>query len=204
MKPFPAIAAALTVVLTCVAPVCAQASPDYVIPNAPFDEAAAARQLAPGGPATLRGKVVRTRGRMIFKREEQTAAVGTEIVLWPYTAHFEEFLALRKKHKDGRKRVFLSPEAFAYRIVARITGEGGTFEIPGLQPGKYYMEHRLHYTGSNVRDVPVGTQTVFSNQGIVGQHTIYAQERYYFPTSQLSSAIITINPGDTLVQAQID
>ncbi len=204
MKSFAPVAAALAVISLWVAPVSAQPSANYVFPEAHFDEAAVAQQLAPGGPTTLRGKVVRTRGRAIFKREAQAAAVGTEIVLWPYTPYFEEFLALRKKHKDGRKRVVLSPEAFSYRIVARVTGEGGTFEIPGLRPGKYYMEHRLHYTGFNVRDVPVGTQTIFSNHGIVGQHTVYAQERYYFPTSQLSSAIITINPGDTIVQAQID
>ena len=125
MKPFAAVAAVLSFLSLCTAPVAAQASADYVFPEAPFDEAAVARQMAPGGPATLRGKVVRTRGRMIFKREAQAATVGTEVVLWPYTAYFEEFLALRKRHKDGRKRVVLSPEAFSYRIVARVTGEGG-------------------------------------------------------------------------------
>jgi hypothetical protein len=195
------LAGSLALFLVCEA----QAQPsDEVYPKTSFDAAAVAAQMQPGGPATLRGKIVRTRGRLIFKRKEQAAPRGAVVVIWPYTPYFEEFLALRKKHEDGRKRVVFTADAYSYRIVARITGDDGEFEVSGIRPGRYYVEYTLHYTASNVRDVPVGTETVYSNKGIVGQHTVYAQERYYYPASKLSSAVITIKPGDTLVEAQID
>ncbi len=171
----------------------ARAQGDYVYPQARFDEAAAAAQLEPG-TGELAGyamaKEVDTKVYQIANLSKgHRAKRGTLITVYPVTPYLEEWLKLRKKH-GARAR--LSPEAYSYRIIIS-TNDQGEFYIPGLKPGRYYLEAAVWYSQRGVKEyVQTGTEVTSVGGNVISSNPVFAAVYGDFDQTKLVSAYAEI------------
>jgi hypothetical protein len=68
-------------------------------------------------------------------------------MLFPVTPYFEEFYNMRKKYENKKTTVYMSEEAFKYRVEA-LTDNRGRFKFEKLKPGKYYLETIVNFTAT--------------------------------------------------------
>ncbi|MFP3577735.1 hypothetical protein, partial [Brevibacillus sp. SIMBA_040] len=71
--------------------------------------------------------------------KKQLAPEGTLVTLYPLTPYFEEFIKLRKQKENKKTLVYISDEAYKYRIETK-TDAYGRFKFEKLKPGKYFIE----------------------------------------------------------------
>lgn len=103
--------------------------PDKIIPQTPFDEAAAKQSLAEGTSMIQGVACSITEGRVYM-------AENTTVTLYPDTPHLREWIKLG--NDKGFAVVRMSPAATKYRIEAT-TDEGGRFQFTKIKPGKYFL-----------------------------------------------------------------
>lgn len=101
-------------------------------PGSTFDPALAKAGLA-RGLATIRGRACSKYDGLRFD------AAGAKVILMPVTPYLEEWYALREKKESKTTWVYMSNEAYDYRIEAVADAEG-RFVFEGLKPGKYFVQ----------------------------------------------------------------
>lgn len=138
--------------------VMAQKPVEIMQPAIKFDDSVAGKMLN-GGTAAVKGIAFYEGMTLIGIKSEATvyAPVGSIVALYPLTPYIEEYLKLKKKNKEGKRIATISREAASYRIESKIFSSKGEFVIPGLRPGKYYIESIVSFPsgigGKEVSDV---------------------------------------------------
>lgn len=101
-------------------------------PGSTFD-AAIARAALGRGLATIKGRACSKYDGLRFD------AAGAKVILMPVTPYLEEWYKLREKKESKTTWVYMSEEAYKYRIEAVADAEG-RFVFEGLKPGKYFVQ----------------------------------------------------------------
>ena len=118
--------------------------------------------------------------------EKQYARAGTEVVLMPYTAYFQEYLKEFKKQRNRGKSLLIPREAVECMKFAKI-GEGQKYLFNKLMPGKYFIYTSFGY-------VHQGTQT-----DVVGRTDHYVNGNYQ-SSSDLTNSYGVITGVGVLVE----
>lgn len=166
---------------------------NYVLPASAFDEAAAATQMEPGtavihGTAFIKGK-----------RGINVADKGDNLMLFPLTPYFQEYLELKKK--NTRKKVAtISDVAYTYRIEGKYLSEKGEFEFRGLKPGKYYIQTYIMVDRRRTVNVQTGSKGWFNvYQGTFGVEPVYtAYWQHYQVEDEVGSIVEVRSPGEVV------
>ncbi|TWI85748.1 hypothetical protein IQ13_0916 [Lacibacter cauensis] len=136
----------------------AQKNIEILQPSTTFEDSVASRMLN-GGKAVLKGMVYYEGRTLIGIKSETTvyAPVGSIVALYPLTPYIEDYLRLKKRNKEGKRLAAISRQAASYRIESKVFSDKGEFMIPGLKPGKYYVESLVSFPsgigGKEVSDV---------------------------------------------------
>jgi len=101
-------------------------------PGSTFDPAEAKAALS-RGLATLKGRACSKYDGLRFD------AAGAKVILMPVTPYLDEWYKLREKKESKTTLVYMSDEAYKYRIEAVADAEG-RFVFEGLKPGKYFVQ----------------------------------------------------------------
>lgn len=151
----------------------AQKAPEWVLPSTPFNEAETAK-LMDQGTATIQGTaVLKKKGKDNFSQK------GGQILLFPVTPYFTEFLELKKKYNSRKKQASMSPVAFTYRVEGRFIDDNGTFQFTNLKPGKYYVISWISFARQKTVAVQTGTSTSYNVYGYaLGSSPIYEDQHY--------------------------
>ena len=118
-------------------------------PKSTFPEAQAKSQLEPG-KSMIKGRAfIEGRALLTNVKTQQTQYIRKDqiISLYPLTDYLLEYLALKKKNKEGKRIAAISPLANAYKIDYKIITDTGDFLFINLKPGKYYIIGDVHYAG---------------------------------------------------------
>ncbi|NII82616.1 MULTISPECIES: hypothetical protein [unclassified Pedobacter] len=182
----------VTILIPLVFQLQAQKTPKVTSPNTPFNKVAAEAMIGKDGTCTIKGFVSKKSNYMVNLVE-----------LYLCTDYFLEFLELKKKDKKGKKAIYLSDEAFSYRILTMI-GADGSFEFKGLNPGKYYLQTRVVQTkvGNGEKQVGTETTTTYNGLGIqVGQgsRAIMEKTRYLYQTDENLAKIVEISTNGQVI-----
>ncbi|WP_230147920.1 hypothetical protein [Pedobacter sp. Bi27] len=151
----------------------AQKAPEWVLPATPFNESETAR-LMEKGTATIQGTATLKK-----KGKDNFGVKGSQILLFPVTPYFTEFLELKKKFNSRRKQATMSPVAFTYRVEGRFLDDKGTFQFTNLKPGKYYAISWIAFARQKTVAVQTGTSTSYNVYGYaLGSSPIYEDQHY--------------------------
>jgi hypothetical protein len=163
----------------------AQKAPEWILPGIPFNEAETAKLMAKGNAAIQGTAVLKKKGKDNF------GVKGTQILLFPVTPYFTEFLELKKKYNSRKKQATMSPEAFTYRVEGRFIDEKGSFQFTNLKPGKYYIISWIAFGKQKTVAVQTGTSTSYNVYGyVLGSSPIYEDYQYdVFIENEVSSFV---------------
>ncbi|PWS33451.1 hypothetical protein [Pedobacter paludis] len=144
-------------------------------PQVPFDSLQAKSMLALG-TSSIEG-VAFTKPKSSFGYKAPLApkilATNVTVTLFPVTTYFEEWYRLRKKEENKKTSVYMSQEAFRWRITVQ-TDEYGRFKFNKMKPGKYFIQSFASYSRSGT--TPVYRGTGYNNYG--GQTDYYEYQSY--------------------------
>ena len=154
-------------------PAHAQKNKEWIFPTTAFNEAETAKLMEPG-TATIRGVgVIKKKGKDHFNGK------GGQIILFPVTPYFTEFLELKKKYRGSKKEATMSNDAFTYRVQGRYIDDQGHFEFVDIKPGKYYIMTWIGYQKTKTKAVQTGTVTSYNVYGYaLGSSPIYEDYLY--------------------------
>ncbi len=195
-------------VLAATLPAATPPEPTYVYPQTAFDEASTRRQLEPG-TITLRGNAATKANKVgsSFIKHFTTlypARPGTVVTLYPYTPYFEEWYKLRKSLAKGGKLAVMSPLAYSYRIVTKVTDAKGNFEFTQLQPGRYYLEAVIAFTQEMYQRVHTATETTYNMAGQqLSSNPIYTRYYYDYHDRGFAEAIVDLRAGAGVVEVNL-
>lgn len=151
----------------------AQAQKSELYPQIYFDSLEAKSMLALG-KSTIEGiAFTRQKNSYGIKVGAKLYAPNTDITLFPVTKYFTEWYNLRKKKESKKTSVFMSNEAFKWRVVVK-TDEYGHFKFFNMKPGKYFIQAIAYYTVSGTRNIYTGSD----RNGYGGGTDYYQQQRY--------------------------
>lgn len=157
-------------------------------PTGVFNKALAEEMLQPGN-ASIVG-VAYTRQFTDSKRQD--APEGTLVTLYPLTPYFEEFLKLRTRKEDKNTAVYLSEEAYKYRVETK-TDAYGRFIFENLKPGKYYIESVIPYIGTAEYSKQTGTTTTYNGYGVaISTDPYYEKFTYDFDAASRESKVVEV------------
>ncbi|RFM27565.1 carboxypeptidase regulatory-like domain-containing protein [Deminuibacter soli] len=165
-----------------------------MMPKAPFDTLAARAALAEGTGTITGVAFTRQKNNMAIKMGNRILANKIKILLFPVTPYLMEYLELRKKENHRKlKYVYLSPEAFRFRLEA-ITNSTGEFTFPKMKPGKYYIQGVLNWytTGSYNRYTGSDYYTNY-----------YTREYYTTDHSDLLEKFVDVNSEGEVVSVKL-
>ncbi|WP_426328508.1 hypothetical protein [Pedobacter sp. R-06] len=172
-KRIPKILLVKMLLLYCSMMVYAQKTPEWVLPTTPFNEAETAK-LMEKGTAVIQGTATLKK-----KGKDNFGVKGSQILLFPVTPYFTEFLELKKKFNSRKKQASMSPVAFTYRVEGRFLDDKGTFQFTNLKPGKYYAISWIAFARQKTVAVQTGTSTSYNVYGYaLGSSPIY-EDQYY-------------------------
>ena len=151
----------------------AQKTPEWVLPTIPFNEAETAKLMEKGTAAIQGTATLKKKGKDNF------GVKGSQILLFPVTPYFTEFLELKKKFNSRKKQATMSPVAFTYRVEGRFLDDKGTFQFTNLKPGKYYIISWIAFARQKTVAVQTGTSTSYNVYGYaLGSSPIYEDQHY--------------------------
>ncbi|UZT96434.1 hypothetical protein ODZ84_14515 [Chryseobacterium fluminis] len=154
------------ILVTVVSALFAKAQNTYY-PQAFFDKKQA-QQMIGFGNATIEGtastKQKNNWGIKPLLAQKHYAQKGTVVMLFPVTSYFEEFYSMRKKYENKKTTVYMSEEAFKYRIEA-LTDDHGRFRFEKLKPGKYYLETIVNFTATASYQQKTGQSDAYNAYG---------------------------------------
>lgn len=136
-------------------------------PQAFFDKKMA-REMLSFGNSTIEGvastKQKNNWGIKPLLGQKHYAPKGTVVMLFPVTPYFEEFYNMRKKYENKKTTVYMSEDAFKYKLEA-LTDDYGRFKFEKLKPGKYYMETIVNFTATASYQQQTGTSDAYNGYG---------------------------------------
>jgi protocatechuate 3,4-dioxygenase beta subunit len=118
------------------------------------------------------------------------------------TPYFEEFLKLRRKNK--KNSVYLSEEAFKYRLETK-TDEFGRFQFTKMKPGKYYIECMINFAATGANVVQTGTSTLYNtnNGQTLSSSPIYDKFFYNYDFANRESQIVEIKQDGQILNIKL-
>ncbi|MGU3374500.1 hypothetical protein [Chryseobacterium sp. M5A1_1a] len=175
-------------------------------PQAFFDKKLARDMLAFGN-STIEGvastKQKTALGIKPLLGEKHYAKQGTVIMLFPVTPYFEEFFSMRKKYESKKTTVYMSEEAFKYRVEA-LTDDRGRFRFEKLKPGKYYIETIINFTASASYQKQTGTSDAYNGYGGYLYSTpIYNTFFYGYSAANRESKFVEIKQDGELKEIKL-
>lgn len=186
--------------------VLAQRGKKVYFPQVFFDKKEAKEKLAMG-KSTIEG-VAFTRQKSNFGikpllGEKHYAREGTLVMLFPCTKYFYEWYDLRSKYEGKDTSVFMSGEAFEYRIDAK-TDAYGRFKFSNLKPGKYYLETIIDFTAVGSYSEQVGATNYYNGYGaMVGSSPIYQSYYYNYEVANRETKFVEISRDGELIEIKL-
>lgn len=177
-----------------------------LFPQSFFDKKLAQEMLAIGtsnieGVASTKQKTVYGYKAPLAKK--QLAPEGTLVTLYPLTPYFEEFIKLRKQKENKKTSVYISDEAYKYRIETK-TDAYGRFKFEKLKPGKYFIESILPYVGTYTYQQQTGTTTTYNGYGAaIASSPYYETFRSNYDASNRETKIVEIKSDGELLEIKL-
>jgi len=198
MKTLPKILSINLLLFLCCSIAYAQKAPQWVLPTTPFNEAETAR-LMERGSATIEGTATLKK-----KGKDNFGVKGSQILLFPVTPYFTEFLELKKKFNSRKKQATMSPVAFTYRIEGRFLDDRGTFQFTNLKPGKYYIISWIAFAKQKTVAVQTGTSTSYNVYGYaLGSSPIYEDHHYDVFIENEVSGFVEVKEAGAVVNVTV-
>ena len=178
-----------------------------LFPQAFFDKKQAEQMLALGS-ATIEGVAsTRQKGFTLIANDKvnrkQVAPEGTLVTLYPLTPYFEEFIKLRKQKENSKTSVYISDEAYKYRIETK-TDAYGRFKFEKLKPGKYYLESIVAYVGTSYYSQQTGTITTYNGYGAaIASSPYYQTFRQNYDASNRETKIVEVKSEGELFEIKL-
>jgi hypothetical protein len=170
-----------------------------IYPEVYFDSLQAKTMLGLG-TATIEGRAfTKPRTNMGFKAPlgEKIYASNATVVLLPVTPYFEAWHDLRKK-KGGKKTVvYMSDEAYRWRLETKTDGEGH-FTFKKMKPGKYFLQVFVDYDMNYTRSVYTG-----SGYSDYGRTDYYTPQHYSVAHSERAEEYVEVKEGDDIVKVKL-
>lgn len=168
-------------------------------PSIAFDSITAKKALAYGN-TTIEG-IAYTKPRTQWGNKAPLAsrifATNTTVILFPVTPYFEEWFQLRNKKEDKRTHVYMSNEAFKYRIVEK-TDSYGRFKFEKMKPGRYFIQCMMGYSETKSRQVYQGTA-----YGTYSNADYYTKQYYNVSKYERLEEFITVKESDIKVEVKL-
>lgn len=136
----------------------ADAQKTELYPQAFFDSTIAKSMLAYGKSSIEGVAFTRVKNGYGMRIGKKMIAANTVITLFPVTPYFEEWYSLRKKEEGKKTSVFMSDQAFRWRIT--VTSDSyGRFKFADMKPGKYFIQAWADYSKSGSYKEYTGSAT---------------------------------------------
>lgn len=139
-------------------------------PHVPFDSLQAKGMLALGTSSIEGLAYAKVPGNW---GAEKIYARNVAVTLFPVTAYFNDWYRLRKSEENKKTSVYMSEQAFKYRITVQ-TDDYGRFKFVKMKPGKYFIQSFASYSKSG--STPVYRGSGYNNYG--GQTDYYEYQSY--------------------------
>jgi hypothetical protein len=170
-----------------------------IYPTVSFDSIVAKKALAYGN-TTIEGIAYTKPRNQIGTKvplSKPIFAANTTVVLFPVTPYLEEWLRLRHEKESKRTHVYMSNDAFKYRIVEK-TDEYGRFKFEKMKPGRYFIQCIMGYSETKSRQVYQGTA-----YGTYSTSDYYTKQYYNVAKYERLEEFITVKEGDTKLELKL-
>ncbi|MEH7889450.1 hypothetical protein [Elizabethkingia meningoseptica] len=177
---------------------------DYQPIKNKFNKEQAIRQISNGnsviiGTAFARSSSGKKLGGLVNTAKKQYAPKGTEILLFPNSAYYDEWLDVNKKIRKEKKiaEVPLDPD-FGHSIKrTKIYDDEGHFEFADLMPGNYIIMTSFDFTNSYNYSYVSGYTNYYNYWGYAGSTTNYGTGRSsYTDKANIEKRITIDKDGD--------
>ncbi|AJW63107.1 hypothetical protein VO54_01631 [Elizabethkingia miricola] len=173
---------------------------DYQPIKNKFNKEQAVRQISNGnsvviGTAFARSRSGKKLGGLLNTAKKQFAPKGTEILLFPNSAYYDEWLDVNKKIRKEKKvaEVPLDPD-FGHSIKrTRTYDDEGHFEFSDLMPGNYIIMTSFDFTNSYNYSYVSGYTNYYNYWGYAGSTTNYGTGRSSYTDKANIEKRITID-----------
>lgn len=175
-------------------------------PQAFFDKKLA-RNMLSFGNSTIEGvastKQKNNWGIKPLLGQKHYAPKGTVVMLFPVTPYFEEFYNMRKKYENKKTIVYMSEDAFKYKLEA-LTDDHGRFKFEKLKPGKYYLETIVNFTATASYQEQTGRSDAYNAYGGYLYSTpIYQTFFYGYDAANRESKFVEIKEDGELKEINL-
>ncbi|MUV04715.1 hypothetical protein GN157_13445 [Flavobacterium rakeshii] len=130
---------------------------------------------------------------------EKQYAANTIVTLLPVTNYFDSWYELRKKKENKKTLVYMSNEAFRYRLETK-TDEYGRFTFEQLKPGKYFLQAMLNTSFAHTGQYYTG-RSVYGSYGAVAHE--YEYKTYYNNQSERIEKFVEIDQDGTVKEVKL-
>jgi hypothetical protein len=128
----------------------------------------------------------------------KTFGSNLTVTLFPVTSYFNAWYDLRKRKENKRTNVYMSEEAFYYKITTT-TDEYGRFWFEKMKPGKYFLQAFITVNYQHTAQVNVGSGT---NQ-YGGNITYYENQQYLKEQSERMEKFVEIDADGEIVDVKL-
>lgn len=125
-------------------------------PQTFFDSLQAMQMLGLGKSSIEGVAFTRTKNGAGMRVGQKMLAIRAVITLYPVTPYFEEWHDLRKKKEGKKTSVFMSQQAYRFRITV-VSDDYGRFKFTEMKPGKYFIQAWANYSISGTSEVYRGS-----------------------------------------------
>ncbi|MGA9648570.1 hypothetical protein [Pedobacter sp.] len=139
-------------------------------PQVPFDSLQAINMLGLGTSSIEGLAYAKVPGKW---GPEKIYAKNVVVTLFPVTTYFSDWYRLRKNEANKKTSVYMSEQAFKYRITVQ-TDDYGRFKFVKMKPGKYFIQSFASYSKSGT--TPVYRSSGYNNYG--GRTDYYEYQNY--------------------------
>ncbi|RZL61803.1 MAG: hypothetical protein EOO93_11980 [Pedobacter sp.] len=164
-------------------------------PQVPFDSLQAKSMLGLGTSSIEGLAYAKVPGQWGSKKLYATNVVVT---LFPVTAYFNEWYKLRGKLENKINSVYMSEQAFRYRITVQ-TDEYGRFKFDKMKPGKYFLQSFASYSKSG--STPVYRGSGYNTYG--GRTDYYDYQNYTNNYTDRIEEIVEITRGGQAIEIKL-
>jgi hypothetical protein len=170
-----------------------------LFPQSFFDKTLAQNMLAVG-TSTIEGAAST---KQFTDKPKQFAPEGTLVTLYPLTPYFEEFIKLRKRKENKKTSVYISDEAYKYRLETK-TDANGRFTFVKLKPGKYFLECIVPFIATYTYQQQTGTTTTYNGYGAaIASSPYYETFMSNYNASNRETKIVEIKNDGDLVEVKL-
>lgn len=172
---------------------------NIIYPEVYFDSTQAKKALGIG-KGTIEGRAfTKPRNGYGFKAPlaSKIYASNSTVVLIPVTPYFEAWYALRKKKEGKKTSVYMSDEAYRWRLESK-TDEEGRFSFQKMLPGKYFLQVIIGYATQHTQNVYTG-----SGYNSYGRTDYYTPQSYYVDHSERAEEFVEVKEDGEIVKVKL-